>query len=307
MSTKKEHVVSIRYARRHFSAVGLFLILYALFVLILPFFFHMYMVYSNSPILYDRLMYFGIYFLIIFFGTVVPFFLMRLYFRLPFKKISRRITSSFTDLFVQTIVFFTICIALTYVSNRIFVYFRQEGSLISSIGFSYDDAYLDNYLYVFMLVVVTPIIEEYAYRGVLLNVLGKYGKVFGLYASAILFALAHLNFSEYIPAFAMGYVLGKTSLRYKSIRPTIIIHILFNSLIYALCVMPASITRYTAYVLAAVFILSVYLILSGRYERVQVQKLRSNKTTNIVFYTCPTVIIGILLMIADTILFMFVK
>ena len=296
MSTKKEHVVSIRYARKNFSAVGLFLILYALFVLILPFFFHMYMQYSNSPILYDRLMYFGIYFIIILFGTLIPFLLMRLYFRLPFRKVNRRITTSFT-----------ICIALTYVSNRIFVYFSQEGKLISSIGFSYDDAYLDNYLYVFMLVIVTPIMEEYAFRGVLLNVLGKYGKVFGLYASAILFALAHTNFSEYIPAFAMGYVLGKTSLRYKSIRPTILIHILFNSLIYALCVIPAPITQYMAYGLAGVFMISVYLILTGKYERVQIQKLRSNKTTNVVFYTCPTVILSMLLMIAGSLLFIFFK
>ena len=307
MSTKKEHVVSIRYARKNFSVIGLFLILYTLFVLILPFFFHMYMQYSNSPILYDRLMYFGIYFIIILFGTLIPFLLMRLYFRLPFRKINRRITTSFTDLFVQTIVFFTICIALTYVSNRIFVYFSQEGKLISSIGFSYDDAYLDNYLYVFMLVIVTPIMEEYAFRGVLLNVLGKYGKVFGLYASAILFALAHTNFSEYIPTFAMGYVLGKTSLRYKSIRPTIIIHILFNGLIYALCVIPAPVTQYMAYGLAAVFMISVYLILTGKYERVQIQKLRSNKTTNIVFYTCPTVILSMLLMIGASLLFLFLK
>ncbi|MBQ6479346.1 MAG: CPBP family intramembrane metalloprotease [Erysipelotrichaceae bacterium] len=307
MSTKKERIVSIKYARRNFSVIGLFLILYTLFVLILPFFFHMYMEYDNSPILQDRWMYFGIYFIIIFFGTLIPFFLMRLYFRLPFKKISRKITTSFVDLFVQTIVFFIICIALTYVSNRIFVYFSQEGKLISSIGFSYDEAYLDNYLYVFMLVIVTPIMEEYAFRGVLLNVLGKYGKLFGLYASAILFALAHTNFSEYIPAFAMGYVLGKTSLRYKSIRPTIIIHILFNALIYALCVMPSPITQYMAYGLAAIFALSVYFIYTGRYERVQIQKLRSNKTTNIVFYTCPTVIISMVLMICGTLLFVFFK
>ena len=145
-------------------------------------------------------------------------------------------------------------------------------------------------------------IEEYAFRGVLLNVLSKYGKTFGLYASAVIFALAHMSFAEMIPAFMMGVQLGKTALRYKNIVPSIFIHILFNALIYALCVIPSSITRYMAYGLAAVVIVAVYLILSGRYERIRIQKLKSNRITNIVFFSSPAIIITMLLMIADSVL-----
>lgn len=303
--SKKEHRVSKRYAKRQFNTVGLLLIMYALAVLIVPYFLHMYLVSEDSIIVHDEMLYYGLYFIIILFGTLIPFFVMRKVFKIPFKKINRNFSATFVDLFVQTIVFFTICIGLTYVSNILFSYLGMQGKLISSIGFSYDEANLDNALYVFMLIVVTPIVEEYAFRGVLLNVLSKFGKTFGLYAMATIFALAHLSFVEMIPAFIMGVELGKTSLRYKSIQPTIFIHMLFNGLIYALCVIPASITKYMAYGIAAIVTIAAYLILSGRYERIRIQKLRSNRITNIVFFSRPAIIIAMLLMVLDSALFLF--
>lgn len=281
--------------------------MYALAVMIVPFFLHMYLIDQDSIIVNDEFLYYGVYFIIILFGTVVPFFMMRKVARLPFKKINRNFTATFTDLFVQAIVFFTICIALTYVSNILFSYIGMEGKLLSSIGFSYDEANLDNALYVFMLIAVTPIVEEYAFRGVLLNVLSKFGKNFGLYASSVIFALAHVSFVEMIPAFMMGFQLGKTSLRYKSIRPTIVIHILFNLLIYTLCVMPAAVTRYMAYALATIVIIAGYLMISGRYERIRIQKLRSNRITNVIFYSRPTIVIAMLLMVVDSLLHLFLS
>ncbi len=300
--SRKEHRISKKYARRHFNTVGLLLVVYAMAVLILPFFLHMYMIDTDSSLVRDKTLYYGLYLIIIVFGTLIPFFLMRKIFRIPLKKMTRNFNPTFVDLFVQTIVFFTICIALTYVSNILFAYLGMEAKLISSIGFSYDEADLSDFLYVFMLIFVTPLVEEYAFRGVLLNVLSKYGKTFGLYASALVFALAHMSFAEMIPAFVMGIQLGKTALRYKNIVPSIFIHILFNALIYALCVIPSSVTRYMAYVLAGVVIVAAYLILSGRYERITIQKLRSNRITTIVFYSSPAIIIAMLLMIADSII-----
>ncbi len=305
--SKKEHRVSKKYARRDFNTAGLLLIMYALAVLIVPFFLHMYLINKESEILKDQFLYYGLYFIIILFGTLIPFFLMRKAFRIPLKKMVRNFNPTFVDLFVQTIVFFTICIGLTYVSNNLFSYLGMEAKLISSIGFSYDEANLKNALYVLILIIVTPLVEEYAFRGVLLNALSKYGKNFGLYASAFIFAMAHRSFVEMIPAFVMGVQLGKTTLRYKNIVPPIFIHILFNSLIYALCVIPASITRYMAYGLVAVVIVAAYLILSGKYERIRIQKLKSNKITNVVFFSCPAIIIAILLMIADSLLYLFLQ
>ncbi len=304
---KREHVVSKKYVGRQFASIGLLLIIYALFTLIIPLVLNIYFQEAAQEIVEDKLMYYGIYFIIILFGTVIPFFLMRKLFKVTLRRFNQSIAASFIDLFVQAIVFFVVCIALTYISNLLFSYMGMEGKLISGIGLSYDDANLTYPLYVFMLIFVTPLLEEYAFRGVLLNVLSRYGKRFALVASSVIFALAHLNFAEMIPAFVMGIQLGKTELRYKSIQPTIVIHVLFNALIYALCVIPASITKYMAYGLAAIVFIAAYLIVSGRYERIRIKKLHKSKTTNILFYTSPTILIAMLLMILHSVLFSYIS
>lgn len=291
--------------KRNFTTIGLLLILYVLFVMLVPYFFHFYLVETNSEILRDNLLFYGIYFIFIVIGTLIPFFIMRKFSRISFKRLTRKVSATFIDLFVQAIVFFTICIILTYVSTTIFNRFGLEGKLISGIGFSFEQANLEYGLYVFMLIVVSPILEEYAFRGVLLNSLSRYGKSFALYATSIVFALAHNNFAEMIPAFAMGIALGKTSLRYKSIQPTIVIHILFNAFIYGLCIMPPIIVQYLSYVLVAICALAIYLILSGRYQRINVQSSGSVKTVASLFYSRPTIIFSMLLMIIYTYLFSF--
>lgn len=299
--------LSHKAVKRNFTTIGLILILYVLFVMYVPYLLHYFLMESSSPILKDEYLYYGVYFIILVFGTLIPFFIMRKFSKIKLKKITRKVSATFVDLFVQTIVFFTICIALTYVSNIIFNNFNLDGKLIAGIGLTYDEANLNNILYVFMLLIVSPIFEEYAFRGVLLSTLSRYGKSFALYASAIIFALAHNNFSEIIPAFAMGIALGKTSLRYKSIQPTIIIHILFNVFIYGLCVMPPSVVEYMAYALVAICVLAFVLIKIGRYEKISIQKSKINTIANELFYTRFTIVFTMILMIGYTCLFTFVQ
>lgn len=301
MSQKTERKISQKRVKRNFSTIGLALLLYVLFIMVLPYAFLTYIVEINSSILEDEILYYGIYFICLLFGTLIPFFIMRKFSRIKLKRILRPINASLVDLFVQTIVYFTICVALTFVATTIANSFGFEGKLLSSIGFSYDSSNLSNHLYVFLLIIVSPILEEYAFRGVLLNSLSRYGKVFALFASSVIFALAHSNFAEMIPAFAMGITLGKTSLRYKSIQPSIIIHILFNTFIYILCIIPSNVAGYMAYGLVAILLLAIYLYLSGRYERITIQKGKSNKIANQLFYSRFTIILSMLLMIGYTI------
>lgn len=305
MSQKSAKKLSQKTVKRNFTTIGLILVLYVLLVMLIPYCLNYYITEFNASLLKDEYLYYGIYFIILVFGTLIPFFIMRKFSKLKLKKLARKVNAAFVDLFVQTIVFFTICIALTYVSNMIFNYFGLDGKLISGIGFSYEEASLGNILYIFMLIFVSPLMEEYAFRGVLLNSLSKYGKTFALYATSIIFALAHNNFAEMIPAFAMGIALGKTSLRYKSIQPTIIIHILFNAFIYGLCVMPLSITKYMAYGLVAICVIALALVLTGRYEKISIQKSKTSAITNTLFYTRFTIVLVMLLMIGYTCLFTF--
>ena len=82
----------------------------------------------------------------------------------------------------------------------------------------------------FYICLLGPVLEELIFRGVLLDGLRKYGNWFGIIISSILFGLMHQNFMQCIPAICMGIVWGYMTVKTGSIIPSIIIHILNNSL-----------------------------------------------------------------------------
>ena len=305
MLQNKVRIISKRKAKRDLSTIGLCLIVYVLFVLIFPYGFKTFMDIYDPKFTSDEYFYIGVYLLIVVLGTFIPFFILKQISGVKSNRLFGKVNASFIDLFVQTIVCIATCTALTYVSNILLSYINVESRLLSGIGLNYGEAYLDNYLYIFLLIIVTPILEEFAFRGVLINALGKYGKVFALYTSALIFAFAHSTVGEILPGFAMGYVLGKISLRYKSIQPTIFIHILFNAFIYSLVVMPEKYATYMAYGIGAICILAFYLFITGRYRTVKMKKSRGTKTSFSLFFKCFTIIFSIVLMIIHLLLVAF--
>ncbi len=75
--------------------------------------------------------------------------------------------------------------------------------------------------------IVAPIVEEVTYRGFVLRSLEKYGKVFAIVVSAVLFGVMHSNLPQSMFAFGVGLVLGYVAVEY-SIVWSIIIHAINN-------------------------------------------------------------------------------
>lgn len=72
-----------------------------------------------------------------------------------------------------------------------------------------------------------PIIEEVIFRGVILKSLSKYGKVFAIIVSALLFGFMHGNIVQGTFAFFIGIVLAYISLEY-SLKWAILLHFINN-------------------------------------------------------------------------------
>lgn len=96
--------------------------------------------------------------------------------------------------------------------------------------------WLDILIY-FYVCLLGPVLEELIFRGVLLEGLRKYGNLFGIIMSSILFGLMHQNFSQCIPAVCMGLVMATMAVKSGSLMPSIFVHILNNSLSAILMVM----------------------------------------------------------------------
>lgn len=74
---------------------------------------------------------------------------------------------------------------------------------------------------------VGPIVEELVYRGFLLRQFEKYGKLFALIMTSVLFGIMHANPLQIIFGILMGLLLGYIALEY-SIKWSIAVHIINN-------------------------------------------------------------------------------
>ena len=112
------------------------------------------------------------------------------------------------------------------------------GYLLEKLGLDYDivdkiDIYkntsvVGNILFFIYISIMPAIFEEFYIRKAVVKFSKKYGNIFAVISSAILFAILHLNISQSLFAFIMGIILGIIALNTESIIPTGIIHFLNN-------------------------------------------------------------------------------
>ncbi|MGB3652305.1 MAG: CPBP family glutamic-type intramembrane protease [Rivularia sp. (in: cyanobacteria)] len=78
--------------------------------------------------------------------------------------------------------------------------------------------------------IAAPLFEEFLFRGFLLPSLTRYLPVWGsILISSLLFAVAHLSFSEILPLTALGIVLGVVYSRSQNLLAPMLLHSLWNS------------------------------------------------------------------------------
>lgn len=83
-------------------------------------------------------------------------------------------------------------------------------------------------LYIFAVSAVPALAEEFAFRGIVMGRLKKYGNCFAVVASAVVFGAMHGNTTQIVFAFILGLVFGFVNIIADSIIPSIIIHFLNN-------------------------------------------------------------------------------
>ena len=76
--------------------------------------------------------------------------------------------------------------------------------------------------------IVTPLGEEFLFRGVLTNALLRYGAFIGVVGSSLIFALMHGINIVFPAAVVAGLVAGEIFRRSGSIWPAVMVHIVFN-------------------------------------------------------------------------------
>ena len=87
---------------------------------------------------------------------------------------------------------------------------------------------LEIVLYIISTAVVPAFAEEFAFRGILMGTLRRFGDAFAIIASAIVFGAMHGNIVQVPFAFILGLVFAYVDCKTNSILPSIIIHFINN-------------------------------------------------------------------------------
>lgn len=101
--------------------------------------------------------------------------------------------------------------------------------LENSIDFSNDVYSIQHMLLYFASTALVPAFaEEFAFRGILMGSLRKYGDAFAIVVSSVLFGAMHGNIVQIPFAFMLGLIFGYADCKANSILPSILIHFCNN-------------------------------------------------------------------------------
>lgn len=154
---------------------------------------------------------------------------------------------------------------------------------LESIGSS-----VSMFLYV---VLIGPVAEEVVFRGVVLRSLEKYGKLFAIVFSSVMFGLIHGNLYQGFFAFGLGLVLAYVALEY-SFKWAVILHVtnnlIFGELVFYLVKhFGQSTVAAFQFVLFTLFFIFALIVLLKNRASIQ-NYLQSNRTVKGLYFLAFT-------------------
>lgn len=129
---------------------------------------------------------------------------------------------------------FFMCYAILYISNLTgsFITFFigiLKGSSVNNVVFDVTDS-VSLWFNALVMVIVAPVFEEYIFRKLLVDRLVQFGEGAAVLMSALMFGLFHGNLNQFIYAFTLGLFLAFIYVKTRSIKYTVVLHMLVNLL-----------------------------------------------------------------------------
>ena len=131
---------------------------------------------------------------------------------------------------------------------------------------------------VFSLALIPAICEELIFRGVIFKGLKKYGKAFSICISAVMFAIFHMSYQQFVYPFIMGLILAVIMYYENNIIYTIVTHFANNFLSLTISYFNVNLTfNHWAYILLAIVLLAVVLVVVGYFIFVKNKQILKEK------------------------------
>ncbi len=139
---------------------------------------------------------------------------------------------------------------------------------ISTIQYSFigdfrtQENIINNILYFLYFILLKPISDEVIFRGIVQRQLGHYGRYFGVLGSAFLYALMQGIIVSAIPAFFIGWYFSLISLKYHSIKITLLTSIMIHLFAYLIDIMPDNLLIITTLLVLFIYITCIVILVN---------------------------------------------
>lgn len=188
---------------------------------------------------------------------------------------------SFIDIFNYTSLLIFGSSIIIFFLMYLKIYIPIDVDIIYPIGLNLGKQYFSNYIYLFLFIFICPFFEELIFRGVFLKFLGRFGYKFSVLTSMLIYTLFHQKIIAILISFFISFILAKITIRYKSVQPAIIIHILLN-LFFALFYIVSE--QYYGFMIILTLCIYFFTIRALIYGRIKIIKLKKNKNTKKMIY-----------------------
>ncbi len=262
----------------------------------------------------------------ILFLNVIPIALTMIIFRMSFKDVGEKSCHK-PKYFGRALGMFPALYALGIMTNLITIFISQffkETDMNESFN-TVNDLQAPNtacgLILFFQMAILAPIVEEFWFRGIVLESMRPYGNGVAIFISGLLFGLTHANFAQFFYATVLGISLGYVAVSTRSIITTAVMHAMFNSVAASLLLLltdksvgdyitsmgqDAEITPAVAIYIAVLILMTVTLVVGFFMAIAKLLKIKKYRVPKVqeelspakrwgIFFSSVTVIIGLLL------------
>ena len=174
------------------------------------------------------------------------------------------------------------------------VYFGFEVTQPEILEQKYNNVF-ELFFALIVIAVIPALVEEFAFRGVVLGALRKFGDIPAIIISSLLFAFIHGNFVQIPFAFIMGLGLAIAVVVTKSIWSAIIIHFINNSLsVFSNYFSENSIVLIFGFLFISGIVSFAILINKGYLKFNKVPSCFSQGERTVKLFLSPTIILAII-------------
>lgn len=165
-------------------------------------------------------------------ALIFAIFVSLKYCNVPFKRTLNRFNFGFKKRYYLVIVLLAVGMLFGMSElNNIFIEF------LSKFGYQEVESSLPEFsaisliLCTLIIAVLAPVLEEYLFRGLIQQSIGRFSKIAAIFLTAFLFSIYHMSPAKTVYQFATGILFSLVCLKSGSLIPGIVIHFLNNFLV----------------------------------------------------------------------------